>query len=152
MNRRTLLSGVLASGAVAIPLATQSAPAKAVTATVYLSPTCGCCKDWVSHLRSAGFAVEIVEVADINRRKTAIGVPMNLWSCHTALIGGYFIEGHVRADDIDRLMREKPAAAGLAVPGMPVGSPGMEMPGVAADRYDTLLVLISGATTIWRAA
>lgn len=152
MNRRTALAGALASCAAAIPAGLLAAPMPAVTATVYLSPTCGCCKAWVSHLRSAGYATEILEVADIDRSKTALGVPMRLRSCHTAMISGYFIEGHVSADDIDRLLREKPVALGLAVPGMPVGSPGMEAPGVTPERYDTLLVLKNGATKIWPAS
>ena len=94
--------------------------------SVYKSPTCGCCGDWVKHIRANGFRVETLEVADVAPLRRRYGVPDYLASCHTAVVGGYAIEGHVPASDIRRLLREKPKVKGLAVPGMVVGSPGME--------------------------
>ena len=94
--------------------------------TVYKSPTCGCCGEWVKHVQASGFRVETHDVADMAPIKRKFGVPDGLASCHTALVGGYTIEGHVPAADIKRLLREKAKAKGLAVPGMVVGSPGME--------------------------
>ena len=94
--------------------------------SVYKSPTCGCCGEWVKHIRANGFRVETHEIADVTPIRRRYGVPEYLASCHTALIGGYAIEGHVPAPDIRRLLREKPKVQGLAVPGMVVGSAGME--------------------------
>jgi hypothetical protein len=116
---------------------------------VYLSPTCGCCKAWVTHVEKAGFTVRVTETQDLAGRKLAAGVPDSLRSCHTAIVDGYFIEGHVPAADIIRLLRERPTAFGLAVPDMPVGSPGMEVPGVKPDAFDTLLVLVDGGAQLW---
>ena len=93
------------------------------TAMVYKSPTCGCCTKWVDHLRENGFAVQIREPADMNAVKDRLEVPTDMRSCHTAVIGGYVVEGHVPATDIKRLLRDRPKAKGLAVPGMPLGSP-----------------------------
>lgn len=93
---------------------------------VYKTPTCGCCAKWVDHLRANGFIVTVEEMRDLESIKAQLGVPGDLKSCHTATVGGYFVEGHVPASDIRRLLSEKPAAKGIAVPGMPVGSPGME--------------------------
>ncbi|MDH5184391.1 MAG: DUF411 domain-containing protein [Gammaproteobacteria bacterium] len=105
--------------------------------TVYKSPTCGCCKKWITHLEDNGFDVTAKNVADVNPYKAENGLPPVLASCHTALVDGYVIEGHVPADDIKRLLKEKPAISGLAVPGMPTGSPGMEQ-GAHKDRYDVV--------------
>ena len=102
-------------------------------------PSCGCCSGWVEHLRKAGFYAEVIETPEINRVKVRLGVPQDLASCHTAEIGGYVIEGHVPADAIKRLLVEKPTAKGLAVAGMPMGSPGMEMDGMAPETYDVVL-------------
>ena len=107
--------------------------------TVTKDPNCGCCGGWVEHLKAEGFAVEVIESASVNRVKAKLGVPKDLASCHTAEIEGYVIEGHVPATAIRRLLSEKPQAKGLAVPGMPVGSPGMEVAGAPADIYDVLL-------------
>ncbi|MDY6956752.1 MAG: DUF411 domain-containing protein [Pseudomonadota bacterium] len=96
--------------------------------TVYKDPRCGCCEAWARHMSEAGFAVTTRDVADLAERKRALGVPAHLGSCHTAQVGGYVIEGHVPAASVKRLLREKQAAAGLAVSGMPIGSPGMEGP------------------------
>jgi hypothetical protein len=103
---------------------------------VYKSPTCGCCKAWVDHLEENGFTVEVHDRYDMPLIKQQMGVPRNLQSCHTAQVGDYVIEGHVPASEIARLIAEKPAVKGLTVPGMPMGSPGMEGP--RNDPYDVL--------------
>jgi hypothetical protein len=100
-------------------------------------------------MEKAGFSVRVTETKDLAQIKHAVGVPEALRSCHTAVIDGYFIEGHVPATDIIRLLRERPVASGLTVPDMPAGSPGMEMPGVKPDAFDTLLVLRTGVPQIW---
>ncbi len=112
-------------------------------------PTCGCCTAWAEHLREAGFPVEVVETAEINRVKTRLGVPAALASCHTAEVGGYVLEGHVPAAEVKRLLAERPQAQGLAVPGMPMGSPGMEMDGMA-DAYEVVLFGPAGTKTFAR--
>jgi len=114
---------------------------------VYKSPTCGCCGKWVEHLRAAGFVVEATNVADVNRYKLEYGVPRQLGSCHTATVGGYVVEGHVPAEDIIRLLNEKPDIVGIAVPGMPLGSPGMEAPN--PERYETIAFDAAGNTTVF---
>lgn len=124
-------------------------PASAQEIKVHLSPTCGCCKAWVRHLEQAGFTPRIVESNDMAATKRAIGVPDKVQSCHTAVVEGYFVEGHVPASDIRRLLKDKPAALGLAVPDMPVGSPGMEVPGVAPEKFQTLLVGADGKSTVF---
>lgn len=108
--------------------------------TVYKSPTCGCCKRWIAHLEDAGFEVEAIDSDDMNAVKQRFGVPRNMASCHTARVAGYTIEGHVPADEILRLLSDKPDAVGLSVPGMPVGSPGMEV----GDRVDPYRVMLFG--------
>ncbi len=106
------------------------------SAHVYKSPTCGCCAKWVTHLEAAGFAVTVEDVADMNEVKRRAGVPGDLASCHTAWIGDYVVEGHVPARVIQALLNEAPDVAGLAVPGMPIGSPGME--GRNPQPYDVI--------------
>lgn len=125
-----------------------AAPVLAAEVTVYKSPTCGCCKAWVKHLQANGFSVTTHDVADLGPYKTANGVPAALGSCHTAKVGGYVIEGHVPANDIKRLLKERPAVRGLAVPGMPVGSPGMEQ-GAQKDRYEVLTFDAQGKTAVY---
>jgi hypothetical protein len=105
---------------------------------VYKSPTCGCCANWVTHLQKAGFATRVTETDDVASIKAQRGVPARAQSCHTAVVDGYVLEGHVPAADVQRLLRERPAIAGLAVPGMPIGSPGMEVPGQRAQAYDVV--------------
>lgn len=114
---------------------------------VHKSPTCGCCGLWVDHMRAAGFTVEVRNQDDSNPVWDRVGVPLGKGSCHTAEVGGYFIEGHVPAEDVKRLLAEKPAAKGLVLPGMPLGSPGMEVPGGAVQPYTVELVDQNGATT-----
>jgi hypothetical protein len=106
------------------------------TITVYRSPTCGCCTKWEKHLESHGFRVKSVVVPDVTPVKIENGISRRLASCHTAFIGGYVVEGHVPAEDVKRLLKEKPAISGLAVPRMPIGSPGMEGPNPVV--YDVL--------------
>ena len=122
-------------------------PANAADVVVYKSPTCGCCKNWISHLQENGFTVEVHNRRNMNPIKTELGVPRHLQSCHTATVGGYVLEGHVPADDIARLLKEKPAIKGLAVPGMPMGSPGMEGP--RKDAYDVVTFRENGRTTVF---
>lgn len=104
--------------------------------TVYKSPSCGCCTKWVDHILAAGFEVKVIDVEDLEEVKALNGIPSNLASCHTAIVAGYVIEGHVPAADVQRLLEERPQVAGLAVPGMPMGSPGMEAP--HPQPYDVL--------------
>ena len=106
--------------------------------TVYKSPTCGCCDSWVDHLREEGFSVIAKNRDDMPSVKASLGVPDHLQSCHTATIDGYLVEGHVPAEDIKRLLTEKPAIVGLTAPGMPMRSPGMQAPGLPAKGYDVL--------------
>lgn len=115
---------------------------------VYKSPTCGCCSEWVQHMKKGGFDVEVREVADILPYEQKFGVPQALSSCHIATVSGYVIEGHVPASDVKRLLRERPKAKGLSVPGMPQGAPGMEQ-GRPQDRYETLLFDAAGKSTVF---
>jgi hypothetical protein len=116
-----------------------SGPAFAADMTVYKDPNCGCCGKWVKHIEAAGHNVITVNTKDMNNTKTALGVPNQLRSCHTAKVDGYVLEGHVPIADVERLLFERPEAQGLAVPGMPTGSPGMEMPGISPDSYEVIL-------------
>lgn len=133
--------------ALSLALSPLSAPAQEID--IHLSPTCGCCKAWVRHLEQAGFTPRVVESRDMAASKRAVGVPDKVQSCHTGIVEGYFVEGHVPAVDIRRLLKERPAALGLAVPDMPVGSPGMEVPGVAPETFETLLVGADGRTRVY---
>lgn len=145
---RNLVAGVMIAGL--IPQSAFSGSDKSAdleSITVYKSPACGCCSKWVSHLQDNGFEVEAVNRKDMNSVKSEAGIPSQLASCHTAIIGGYVIEGHVPADDIKRLLTERPDVAGLTVPGMPMGSPGMEGP--RQDKYDMLTFTTSGDTTVF---
>ena len=116
--------------------------------TVYKSPTCGCCGKWITHMEENGFKVKAVDVIEMNVVKEKYGIKRNLASCHTAIIDGYFIEGHVPASDVKRLLAEKIDSKGLTVPGMPVGSPGMEM-GDRVDSYQVLSVKSDGSTEVF---
>jgi hypothetical protein len=115
---------------------------------VWKSPTCGCCTGWVEHMRRAGFQVQVQDVADLTPVKAEHGVAAEHQSCHTSRVDGYTIEGHVPADDIVRLLAERPQITGLAAPGMPVGSPGMEV-GNQRDAYDVLAFTKGGETRVW---
>ncbi len=129
----------IALASTAVILSALTAPTLAqgpLAMTVYKSPTCGCCAKWVEHIKKAGFAVTVKDMPNVGEVKYARGVPAELGSCHTAVVGNYVIEGHVPADVVQKLLKEKPAVAGLAVGGMPMGSPGME--GSYTDRYDVV--------------
>jgi hypothetical protein len=106
--------------------------------TAYRDPSCGCCGAWVEHLARAGFRTKVIEMARVETMKERLGVPASAWSCHTAEIGGYVLEGHVPVAAVRALLATRPPIRGLAVPGMPVGSPGMEAPGMAPETYDVL--------------
>jgi hypothetical protein len=135
-SRRTVLL-TLASAAVAGTA--KSGRAAGPTIIVSKDPNCGCCVGWAEHLRTSGFTVDVHDVTDLGPVKARLGVPSDLAACHTAEVGGYVIEGHVPAGAIRRLLREKPQAKGLAVPGMPTGSPGMEVPGSPPEEYAVIL-------------
>ena len=141
------LGGVLFARPVLAESATESTAAP-VPMTVYKDPNCGCCELWVAHVKQAGFAVTVRDTSDMATVKASMGVPDALGSCHTARVGSYTIEGHVPADLIRKLLAEKPVARGLAVPGMPMGSPGMEQGG-QKDRYDVLLFDKAGKTKVY---
>ena len=134
------------SGAQAL-FAQQPLPAM----TVYKSASCGCCKLWVSHARAAGFTVREVNTEDLSGVKREMGIPNRLASCHTVVVGSYVVEGHVPAEDVKKLLRDRPAGVrGLAVPGMPIGSPGMEQGPVSGyERYDVLAFTAAGATSVF---
>ena len=129
-------------------LSVASASAASDIVRIWKSPTCGCCSEWAEHLRASGFTVEVIDVEDVDDVKRQMGVPEPLWSCHTASVGGYVIEGHVPAADIRRLLGERPDVAGLAVAGMPVGSPGMEV-GNRSDPYDVEVFTSDGAVAVY---
>jgi len=142
-------SGSLASRASTVssnPVPSTSTP---LIVTVYKNENCGCCKAWVAHLRQNGFRVEAHDVDNLSPIKERVGIPFGRGSCHTAEVGGYFVEGHVPASDIRRLLTERPDAKGLTVPGMPVGSPGMESASGKVQPYDVLLVARDGSTSVF---
>ena len=143
--RRSLL-GLLAT----LPFAASAQGPSRVLVEVWKDPDCGCCQDWVRHLESNGFAVK-VNAGGNDAMRARLGIPPQLGSCHTGLVGGYAVEGHVPAADIRRLLKERPQAVGLAVPGMPVGSPGMDgaVYGNRRDPYDVLLVPRAGAPRVF---
>ncbi len=128
-----------------VPVASVAPDPSLPTVVVYKSPTCGCCASWTEHLRARGFPVETIDRDDITEVKDANGVPAEARSCHTAIVDGYVVEGHVPVEDIERLLTERPDARGLAVPGMPLGSPGMEQ-GDTVQPYDVLLLTDAGTT------
>lgn len=136
VKRRDLLAWATAAGVLLLlPVRAYANPKIIVTK----DPNCGCCNGWVEHLRSAGFAAEVVDSSAVNRVKAKLGVPRDLASCHTAEVDGYVIEGHVPAPAIRRLLAERPQAKGLAVPDMPVGSPGMEVDGSPPEEYTVFM-------------
>lgn len=143
MKRRTLLMGFAL-----LPLL-QGLPAFAATRIhVYKNPDCGCCGEWVRHLEAAGFSVQVTEVLDTAQTRKKLGMPDKFGSCHSATADGYLLEGHVPAAEIKRLLVSRPKALGLAVPGMPAGSPGMEA-GSRKDPFQVLLVDRSGGSSVF---
>ena len=152
-NRRQFaLAGLAALALPAGALAQVQAQGQAnsVQVEVWKSPSCGCCKDWIAHMEKSGFRFTVHETGNTAVRQR-MRIPLALGSCHTAGIGRYAIEGHVPAKDVQRLLREKPEAVGLTVPGMPIGSPGMDGPeyGGRRDAYDVLLVAADGSTRVY---
>ena len=152
MKKRTFIQTLAvlvgAGGAgMGMSLSAQTRP----SVEVWKDPNCGCCKDWVAHMQANGFDVKVHDSGNTAARKQ-LGVPDKLGSCHTALVGGYAIEGHVPAREVHRLLKERPAAVGLSVPGMPVGSPGMDGPeyGTRKDPYDVVLISRNGATRVYQ--
>ncbi len=145
MNRRTLIlrlcAGTLAGFS---PLLSATAFAALPEVTVWRDPSCGCCEGWVRHMRGHGFPVKVIAAPDLAPVKARNGVPRALESCHTATVGGYVLEGHVPAPSVTRLLAERPRAKGLAVPGMPLSSPGMD---AGDDRYDIVLFGLPGGGT-----
>ena len=123
------------------------AAATAQTVTVYKTPSCGCCKLWVNHLRDAGFEIQAHDLGDVTPHKQRLGVPPRLASCHTAEVEGYAIEGHVPAEDVRRLLTTRPDVAGLSVPGMPMGSPGMEFG--PPQPYDVIAFQRDGSMSVF---
>ena len=128
-------------------LGASTAMAQATVIEVFKSPHCGCCGGWVEHLRQNGVEVKAHDVDDVTAARKKLGMPDRLGSCHTAKVGGYVVEGHVPAADIQRLLKEKPKALGLSVPSMPPGSPGMESS--KPIPYQTLLVQADGSTRVF---
>jgi hypothetical protein len=135
-TRLTRRSALVLGAACLLPAGTLVAAEDPVI-TVHRDPSCGCCSGWVAHLQKSGFVTEVLDTRDIDAVKTRLGVPDDLAACHTAEVSGYVIEGHVPAAALKRLLAEKPGATGLAVPGMPIGSPGME--GGTPEKYDVVL-------------
>lgn len=144
MDRRTILGLLMAS----IPAAACARMAKASQLTIYKSPACGCCGAWVDHVKTSGIKAVVREMEDVTPVATKLGVPDQLRSCHTAEINGYFVEGHVPAPDIKKLIAERPAAIGIAAPGMPTGSPGMEV-GDRREGFNTMLIDRNGAARLY---
>ena len=142
------LAVAVSLAALAVGTAASQARPTAVPIQVFKTPTCGCCAKWVDHMKAAGFAPEVQDLPNLAGVKSDAGVPPNLQSCHTARVGGYIVEGHVPADTVKRLLKEKPRVAGIAVPGMPIGSPGMEQ-GDRRDAYDVLTFTKDGRITVF---
>ena len=131
-------------------LATTTAQrSQAASVEVYKSPTCGCCSKWVDHLKAAGLTVRTTNTEAVDELKNKHGVPKQVRSCHTALVGGYVIEGHVPVADVQRLLKERPAIVGIGVPGMPIGSPGMEVAGMKPQAFDVIAFAKDGSTRVF---
>jgi hypothetical protein len=143
--RAAALGGALAAGG---PLYALERVAR-VTLTIYKSSTCGCCAKWVDHVKAAGFTTVVHDDEDMEGVKDNLGVPQGVRSCHTAQVEKYLIEGHVPAEDIQRLLKERPKVAGLAVPGMPASTPGMAVPGEPHEPYETVAFRLDGTTTTY---
>ncbi len=138
----------VANGANEVGQAQSDQTVSKPTMQVYKSPTCGCCGEWVDHVEAAGFSTQVTDTDAMNAVKERLGINPNFHSCHTAVIGDYVFEGHIPANVIERFLKEKPDALGLAVPGMPIGSPGMEMDG-RRDPYDVLIIRRDGTGAVY---
>ncbi|WP_084153764.1 DUF411 domain-containing protein [Simplicispira psychrophila] len=150
LHRRHALAALALLGAALVaPRLVRAATATPVE--IWKDPSCGCCHDWMEHMQANGFSFTVHDTGN-NGVRAQLGLPQKLGSCHTALVGGYLIEGHVPASDVRALLQQKPKALGLAVPGMPVGSPGMDGPvyGNRRDPYDVLLVAHGGGTRVFK--
>lgn len=154
MMKRVLRFAALAAALVAVSLTTAAARTphptavvKKPTITVYKDPNCGCCKAWIAHLLKAGYTVDAKDSPSMSEIKRGLGVPDALTSCHTGVVNGYIIEGHVSPEEIDRLLAQKPTIAGLAVPGMPMGSPGMD--GGPKQHYQVLAFEKNGKAKVF---
>jgi len=156
-NKTILVAGILFTAAFAAFLfwpegqniSDNNTDPNVTEVVMYKNPGCECCTKWAAHMDSAEFKVSERPVSDLYERKASYGITQQLSSCHTAIVDGYVVEGHVPVEDVQRLLREKPDAIGLTVPGMPIGSPGMEVPGRKADSYDVLLIAKDGSTSIF---
>jgi hypothetical protein len=151
-RRRALLAlSALALAPLAHPAGAQSLPVVLPVVEVFKHPSCGCCGDWVKHLEANGFKVKVNTVDDMPAQRARLGMPARFGSCHTARVGGYLVEGHVPAAEVKRLLRDKPKAVGIAVPGMPIGSPGMDGPVYKGlqQPYDVLLVQADGGARVF---
>ena len=128
-----------------------AAQSRQTAVEVYKDPTCGCCSKWIDHLNSHGFTATAIETGKekLDALKSSRGIPQKARSCHTAIVGGYVVEGHVPAADVQRLLKERPAVVGIAVPGMPIGSPGMEVPGMKAQPFDVIAFMKDGSTRVF---
>ena len=146
MKRRLFLKTLVATASAGM----LNARAEAQVIDVYKTESCGCCIAWVEHLQANGFKVNVKNVPDTGPYRKKYGIPQELGSCHTGTVQGYAIEGHVPAREIKRLLKERPKAIGLAVPGMPTGSPGMEVEGRPADKYEVMLVTADGKHSVYQ--
>ena len=148
VSRRRLLAAAVATGALARLGAAVAKPP--VPLEVWKDPSCGCCQEWVTHMEASGFAVKVHDTGN-NAVRAQLRIARKYGSCHTAVVGGYAIEGHVPAADVHRLLRDKPKALGLAAPGMPVGAPGMDgdVYGGRKDSYEVLLLARDGSATVF---
>ncbi|MGZ8273082.1 MAG: DUF411 domain-containing protein [Burkholderiaceae bacterium] len=147
---RRRIAGLLFAAPAVLALAPRTGRAQGTPLVeVYKSPTCGCCRDWIKHLQDNGFTnIKTLDVGNAKKR-AEVGMSLRYGSCHTALVEGYVVEGHVPAREIRRLLKERPKALGLAVPGMPLGSPGMEVDDGRVDRYDVMLVQRDETATVF---
>ena len=150
MRFATVATSALFLSSLGLAVAAQQQKPASTAVVVYKSPTCGCCSNWIAHLKANGFQVDANDVGDAQLRAigASAGVTNELSSCHTAKVGGYVVEGHVPAADIQRLLKEKPAIAGIAAPGMPMGSPGMEQGG-RKEAFDVIAFTKDGKTSVF---
>ncbi len=150
LNRRHCVVGIALLGCTSLGF--TKAATQLLTIEVWKDPNCGCCKDWIAHLEKSGFMATVIDQGNTTAR-ARLGMPQKYASCHTALVQGYVIEGHVPASDILRLLKERPQSLGLAVPGMPIGSPGMDghSYGGRRDAYQVLLIQKNGSAKMFNA-
>jgi len=146
LSRRGFLAGVAGIWLAGLPRRKTGAP---TAVTIYKSRSCGCCAKWVDHVKAAGFDARVHDEENMDGLKDELGVPQEVRSCHTAVVGGFLIEGHVPAGDIRQLLTRRPKVAGLAVPGMPAGTPGMAEPGSTIADFDVLAFQTDGSTSVF---